>query len=246
MEVRADRQSSRLVMSSEGEGVARGFSVRRPERVAFARGVNAFHHKAAGRGREREPQEYVMSNVPHRPLRRRNAAAAARPSKRRTGKSASVAARAALELATLQEFRTILGSARRHDSDVRRIAGISGSQLWALSEIARADGLRVNDLSERMALHQTTASNLCNALVERNLVRRSRDEDDQRVVRLRVTTDGKKMLLRAPGPYTGLLVDALRHLKAPDLHRLNDALCVLTAVLRDTAGDAAGQTLTGE
>jgi hypothetical protein len=43
-----------------------------------------------------------------------------------------------------------------------------------------------------------------------------------------------------------LLVDALRHLKAPELARLNNALRVLTTVLRDPAADAAGQTLTGE
>jgi DNA-binding MarR family transcriptional regulator len=146
----------------------------------------------------------------------------------------------------LQEFRMIVGSARRHDSDVRRIAGISGSQLWALSEIARTAGMRVNDLSERMALHQTTTSNLINALVERNLIRRGRDEDDQRVVRLHVTTEGKKMLLKAPGPYAGLLVDALRHLKPADLRRLNEALRVLTTVLRNASADAAGQTLIGE
>jgi DNA-binding MarR family transcriptional regulator len=104
----------------------------------------------------------------------------------------------------------------------------------------------VNDLSARMALHQTTASNLINALVERNLIRRGRDDEDQRVVRLYVTTEGKKMLLRAPGPYAGLLVDALRHLKAPELRRLSEALRMLTTVLRDTAVDAAGQTLMGE
>jgi DNA-binding MarR family transcriptional regulator len=143
----------------------------------------------------------------------------------------------------LQEFRMIVGSARRHDADVRRVAGISGSQLWALSEIARTAGMRVNDLSERMALHQTTASNLINALAERNLIRRGRDEDDQRVVRLHVTTEGKKMLLRAPGPYAGLLVDALRHLKSADLRRLNEVLSVVTTVLRDASDDAAGQIL---
>jgi DNA-binding MarR family transcriptional regulator len=166
--------------------------------------------------------------------------------RRSRGKSASVNARAELELATLQEFRRIIGSARRHDADVRRIAGISGSQLWALSEIARGEGMRVNDLSKRMALHQTTASNLINALVERNLIRRGRDDEDQRVVRLHVTTEGKKLLLRAPGPYAGLLVDALRHLKAPELRHLNEALRTLTTVLRDAALDAAGQTLMGE
>jgi DNA-binding MarR family transcriptional regulator len=151
-----------------------------------------------------------------------------------------------LELATLQEFRTIFGSARRHDAEVRRLAGISGAQLWGLSAIARAEGLRVNDLAEQMALHQTTASNLVNALVQRKLVRRTRDASDQRVVRLAVTTEGKRMLLRAPGPYVGLLFDALRHLDSPDVRCLRKALVVLTTVMRGAAREAAGETLMGE
>jgi DNA-binding MarR family transcriptional regulator len=165
---------------------------------------------------------------------------------RATRKTDTAAAKAQLELGVLQELRTIFGSARRHDAEVRRIAGISGSQLWALSEVGKSAGMRVNDLSERMALHQTTASNLINALVERKLVRRDRDESDQRVVRLSITTDGKRMLLRAPGPYAGLLVDALRHLQTPELRRLKNALRVLSTVLRDAAEDAAGETLMGE
>jgi MarR family transcriptional regulator, organic hydroperoxide resistance regulator len=164
----------------------------------------------------------------------------------RATRNAAPAARAQLELETLQEFRTIFGSARRHDAEVRRIAGISGSQLWALSEIAKADGMRVNDLSGRMAIHQTTTSNLINVLVERKLIRRGRDEEDQRVVRLHITTDGKRMLLKAPGPYVGLLVDALRHLQTPELRRLRSALQTLATMLRDSAADAAGQTLMGE
>jgi DNA-binding MarR family transcriptional regulator len=123
---------------------------------------------------------------------------------------------------------------------------VSGSQLWALSEIARTEGMRVNDLSARMALHQTTASNLINALVEHKLIRRGRDAADQRVVRLHVTTEGKRMLLRAPGPYAGLLVDALTHLKSPELGRLDDALRALTTALRHAASEAAGQTLMGD
>jgi DNA-binding MarR family transcriptional regulator len=154
--------------------------------------------------------------------------------------------RAALELRTLQEFRTIFATARRHDADVRHSARISGSQLWALSEIARSAGLRVNDLSERMALHQTTASNLVNALVERRLVRRARDDEDQRVVRLHATTEGKRLLLQAPGPYTGLLMDALRQLDPPELARLSKALAGLTRLIRDAATDAAGETMLGE
>lgn len=153
--------------------------------------------------------------------------------------------RSALELQTLQLFRTIVGSARSHDADVRRIAGIAGAQLWALSEIAREEGASVNALSERMALHQTTASNLINALVERKLIRRVRDTQDQRIVRLYVTAEGKRMLVRAPGPYSGLLPDALTHLDAQQLAQLSQGLSVLVALLKRTAGEAAGEPLLG-
>lgn len=153
--------------------------------------------------------------------------------------------RSALELQTLQLFRTIVGSARSHDADIRRIAGIAGAQLWALSEIAREEGTSVNALSERMALHQTTASNLINALVERKLVRRVRDSQDQRIVRLYVTSEGKRMLVRAPGPYSGLLPDALSHLDTQQLVQLSQGLSVLVAVLKRPAGKAAGEPLLG-
>lgn len=178
--------------------------------------------------------------------RKRQAGAVRRSARKSADKSSSGGGRAALELETLQEFRTIFATARRHDAEVRHIAQISGSQLWALAEIARADGMRVNDLAERMALHQTTSSNLVNALVARKLVQRARDDEDARVVRLQVTSEGKRLLLQAPGPYTGLLVDVLRGLNASDLNRLHKALTVVTDLIRDAALDAAGETLMGE
>ena len=179
-----------------------------------------------------------------------------RPSKIRAGiprksrKSAGSAdrkdsARGALELKTLQLFRTIVGSARSHDADIRREAGIAGAQLWALSEIARAEGISVNALSDRMALHQTTASNLVNALLERQFIRRARDAGDQRVARLHVTATGKRMLLRAPRPHSGLLPDALNHLDAQQLTELSQCLSVLVTILRRPAEDAAGEPLLG-
>lgn len=158
----------------------------------------------------------------------------------------AAALRAQLELHTLQCLRTIFASARIHDAEVRNLAGIPGSQLWALSEISRSQGMSVNDLAERMALHQTTASNLVNALVERKLVRRLRDDMDLRVARLHVTTNGKRVLLRAPGPYAGLLVDALRQLGGPQLAKLGKHLDALVGQMRRTSTAAAGEPLLGE
>jgi DNA-binding MarR family transcriptional regulator len=154
-------------------------------------------------------------------------------------------ARGALELKTLQLFRTIFGSARSHDTEIRRVAGIAGAQLWALSEIARAEGISVNALSQCMALHQTTASNLVNALLERQFIRRARDAGDQRIARLHLTAAGKRMLSRAPRPYAGLLPNALSHLNARQLAELSQSLMALVAILKRPTKDAAGEPLLG-
>jgi len=157
--------------------------------------------------------------------------------------------RTSLELETLRGLRTIFGSARSHDTEVRRTAGISGSLLWALSEIARSGesgGITVNGLSSRMALHQTTTSNLVNLLTERGLIRRERDAADHRIIHLNATASGKQVLLRTPGPHEGLLVDALRRLDRAQLAELSKNLQWIVEVMRQTAGTAAGETLMGE
>jgi DNA-binding MarR family transcriptional regulator len=146
----------------------------------------------------------------------------------------------------LQGFRTVFGAARSQDAEVRRIARLSTSQLWALSEISAQDGMTVNGLAERMALHQTTASNLVNALVERKLIRRARDRDDQRIVHLHVMSEGRRMLQRAPGPHCGLLVDGLKRLPSDELARLSQALEGLVTMVQSAAPAARGETLLGD
>ena len=123
---------------------------------------------------------------------------------------------------------------------------ISGSQLWALSEIARREGMGINDLAERMALHQTTASNLANALVKKGLVRRVRDGSDRRFVHLHVASEGRRILAQSPGPHPGLLVDALRTIDSQHLQRLRRDLAALVRLMRRTTMRAAGETLLGE
>jgi DNA-binding MarR family transcriptional regulator len=150
------------------------------------------------------------------------------------------------ELQALQSLRLIYASARWHDAQVRRRAAISGSQLWALSEIARREGLGVNDLAERMALHQTTASNLVNALAKKGLVRRVRDGSDRRFVHLHVTSEGRRTRSQSPGPHPGLLVDALRKIDSQHLERLRRDLAALVRLMRRTTVRAAGETLLGE
>lgn len=176
--------------------------------------------------------------------KRRGVSRVARPG--RGQPAAKLHQRSLQELRTLQAFRTIFGSARHHDTEVRRSGGISGSQLWALAEIANGAGMTVNGLAESMALHQSTASNLVNALVDRKLIRRLRDPSDQRIVHLHITTEGRRTLLRVPGPHAGLLIDGLRRLEDDQLDQLREALQVLTRIMERSATSAAGEPLLGE
>jgi MarR family transcriptional regulator, organic hydroperoxide resistance regulator len=162
------------------------------------------------------------------------------------GHGSETSRRNVAELKALQSLRLIYASARWHDAQVRRSVAISGSELWALSEIARRKGMGVNDLAERMALHQTTASNLANALVKKGLVRRVRDGSDRRFVHLNVASEGRRILAQSPGPHPGLLVDALRTIDPQHLQRLRRDLAALVRLMSRTTMKAAGETLLGE
>ena len=80
-----------------------------------------------------------------------------------------------------------------------------------MQELADAPGLRVGELAERMAIHQTTTGDLLESFLEkRGYLEKTRDEADQRVVNLLPTASGARVLRKAPSPARGLLPEALR------------------------------------
>lgn len=133
----------------------------------------------------------------------------------------------ALDMEVLRQFRVIFKSIRRHFGQIEDMAGISGAQLWALHSIDEWPGLRVTELARAMSVHQSTASNLVEKLVELGYVARTKCVEDSRVVRLTVTPAGRDKLKLAPGPMRGLLPDALAKLPPPVLQDLNRNLEVL-------------------
>jgi DNA-binding MarR family transcriptional regulator len=127
-------------------------------------------------------------------------------------------------LAVLQRFRVLIRTAQRHSQWIERQSGVTGAQLWARQELAEAPGLRVGELATRMALHQSTASNMIDKLETAGLMRKERLASDQRVVRLYLTEAGQALLAKAPSPARGVLPEALRRMEAEALVRLHDDL----------------------
>ncbi|CAB1367993.1 Transcriptional regulator, MarR family [Denitratisoma oestradiolicum] len=129
-----------------------------------------------------------------------------------------------LPMDVLRKFRMIFGSVRQHFREVEQSCGVSGSQLWILQEVASMPGLGVSELAARLAIHQSTCSQLVEKLVARGLLLKRRSAQDQRRVDLSLSAEAEGILGRAAGPAAGLLPVALMALSADTLAVLNDSL----------------------
>jgi DNA-binding MarR family transcriptional regulator len=139
-----------------------------------------------------------------------------------------------LALQVLRQFRLVFNAVKTHFQQVEKRAGIGGAQLWALSIVQRAPDIGVVQLSRTMDIHQSTASNLVKLLVERGLVTAERNGDDRRSVQLRLLRAGSKVLRKAPGPFSGVLPQALEGLDVATLRRMKkDLRALLTALQPD-------------
>lgn len=136
-------------------------------------------------------------------------------------------------LSVLQRFRVLIRTAQRHSQWIERQSGVTGAQLWALQELKEVPGLRVGELANRMALHQSTASNMIDRLEGADMIRKERTSADQRVVRLYLTEQGEALLARAPSPARGVLPEALRLLDQESLRDLQDDLDALLRQIKD-------------
>ncbi|WP_348009427.1 MarR family winged helix-turn-helix transcriptional regulator [Roseateles sp.] len=135
------------------------------------------------------------------------------------------------EVRVLRRFRLVFNTVKTHFQQVERKAGVGGAQLWALSVIDANPGIGVNRLAALMDVHQTTASNLVKTLVTAAMIAADKNAPDRRTVQLRMLPAGAQVLRKAPGPFAGVLPDALATLDVKTLERMDHDLALLIAAL---------------
>lgn len=139
--------------------------------------------------------------------------------------------RSAAAASVLRRFRLVFNAVKTHFQQVEKKAGVGGAQVWALSVVRASPGIGVNALAKAMDIHQTTASNLVKALVQAELLAAEKNGADRRTVQLRVLPAGTRVLRKAPGPFAGVLPEALARLDARMLVRLDADLSALISEL---------------
>lgn len=152
-------------------------------------------------------------------------------------------AREASTTNVLRAMRLIFRSVQRHNHWIEQQCGIGGAQLWALCEIAETADMRVSDLAKRLSIHQSTASNLIDKLVDQGFAVRERNSADQRVVFIRLTEAGRGVVREAPRPSKNLIVDALHGVSDETLQQLDDNLKELVQQLKVRDPNAAMRPL---
>lgn len=129
--------------------------------------------------------------------------------------------------AVIQQLRIVYRAMQEHSRWVERQCGVSAAQLWALGELATRPGARVSELSQALALHQSTTSNLLDKLEKKGLVERRRGGPDQRVVQVHLSAAGQAIVDRAPQPAQGAIAAALARLPEAELTSLGHGLTEL-------------------
>ena len=95
-------------------------------------------------------------------------------------------------------LRRLVHSMHVASREVERQLGVTGAQLFVLTQLRATPSLSINALAERTMTHQSTVSVVVRRLVRRKLVRKVRAADDSRRVELTLTPTGTTLLRRAP------------------------------------------------
>lgn len=147
--------------------------------------------------------------------------------------------------ATMSESRRILDAIRRlvrhlrlADRAAQSDLGISGAQLFVLSELGKTPSLSLNDLATRTRTDQSSVSVVVSRLVEAGLVTRDRDPRDARRLILNLTRSGQAMLQRAPAVAQEQILAVIDRLPPDGRKQLADSLTELVETLGAEPGPA--------
>jgi DNA-binding MarR family transcriptional regulator len=116
---------------------------------------------------------------------------------------------------------------------------VSASEARALIELASARGIAQGELASVLQLDKSTVSRLAASLERKGWVRRGRDEDNQRYVRLYLTPEGAAVAARVWRTWLSRQARILAGLSA-------DERAGLTAGLRGLIRGLAAEGLLGE
>ena len=131
----------------------------------------------------------------------------------------------------MQSLRRIFKAIQDYSQEVSKKFGITGPQLWALKTIYANGNISLGELSKKMYLHPSTITGVVDRLEKKGYVLRDRGQRDRRVVKLRLTPKGRRLIGQAPNPAQGKMIYGLRKLRREELNLIYDSVKKLVDIM---------------
>lgn len=111
-------------------------------------------------------------------------------------------------------------------------AGLSGSELRAMGQIAESDGITPKQLADAIELSTGSITNITTALIERGLITRDEQSHDRRSVLLSLTASGHLLMQQTFQRFQDAISRAAQPLRGPRELALEHSLATLVKGLR--------------
>ncbi len=138
--------------------------------------------------------------------------------RRMAAKKNRVAADDAKEI--LNRIRRLVRALRMFDKEAQSRFGIGAAQMFILHVLGGEDELSLNELAERTATDQSSASLAAARLVDEGYVRRGVSEEDRRQARLSLTPKGRALVRRAPPAAQERILESVEAMSATERTQL--------------------------
>jgi DNA-binding MarR family transcriptional regulator len=136
----------------------------------------------------------------------------------------------ALYLETIQTFLAVYRYLRRYSRQLHS-EGFSGRKIATLRHLLEAGPLTIGQLRDYLYIGDSTTSELVDKLEEAGCVRRTRSEEDNRVVLVSLTPSGREFAQSAPLGGIPLLRERLKALPPERLALINQTLIEIRQLL---------------
>jgi DNA-binding MarR family transcriptional regulator len=136
----------------------------------------------------------------------------------------------------IADFRAAMTLLKCASSERVLRLGISMAQLHILYTLQRAGEMPMSRLAELLNVSLSSATGLIDRIEERGFVERTRVPEDRRVVKIRVTPDGLRMLGEIDALSDDLLRDVLSRIGPSKLGGVAQAVTALRSALAIATG----------
>jgi DNA-binding MarR family transcriptional regulator len=140
--------------------------------------------------------------------------------------------------AILNRVRQLVRVLRAFDKQAQTRFGLGAAQMFILHVLQHHNDVSINELADRTATDQSSASLAVGKLVTEGYVRRDVSEEDRRQVRLSLTARGRALVKRSPPAAPERIMDSVEAMPPGERAQLMALLDKLMAGM--TAGMAAG------